>query len=86
MNPTAISIPSNTWIKVATNITIGQIYLTIHPNHYYLVDYRLTGSTAPTDQTTAVTPNSTSIQILNSESIDVYVYCKNNVGGAVVSI
>jgi hypothetical protein len=70
-DPTTISLTADTWTKVATDVTHGQVWV-VTQNTKYVHTYRLTGGAAPTDLTDAVVL-SIMAEIGASVGIDVYV-------------
>ena len=82
-NPVIIACPKNTWTKVATNITAGQIHDKASRAEYFQT-IRDTGDPAPlnTDLTEAVAifNEDKSILIASSIAIDVYIHCQGDDG------
>lgn len=81
MNPEFIAIPADSWTKVATAVTTGQIWKA-QSTAAYLQTYRLTGETAPTDRSEGMKlfSNSDSEIIDSSDPIDVYVFAIGEAG------
>ena len=73
-NPVIVSCPADIWTKVATNVTSGNLHK-VYKTSRYLQTYRVTGGTAPTDETEGVPcfAESDSEVIQSSGGIDVYV-------------
>ena len=82
-DPVKVLTPKAQWTKIATAITVGQVYLHELTPDYYLIDYRATGEAAPSDFETAVKPEGIRTEIINGFPIDVYFYC-NEIGGEVI--
>ena len=77
-NPVFISLPEGDWIKVAENVTFGQVHKFDLPGHY-IHTYRITGEPPPSDEK-GVRMASPSIKISSSEPIDVYFKCVDQDG------
>ena len=74
-NPVIISLDADTWTKVASNVTGGQVKkLDTRPN-LYLETYRTSGDPAPTDLSEGVPcfVGRYSEEISASAGIDVYI-------------
>jgi len=85
-DPVIVDItPVSTWVKVATNITNGQIWI-VDGNAEYLQTYRMTGNPAPVDNTDAQPINTPSIGISASAGVDVYVKAIRVVGKVRVDV
>ena len=78
-NPAIVSCPKNTWTKVATNVTAGQVKVQ-DQSALYFETYRLTGNSAPTGITELSGLHGKTITIAASAAIDVYIYCQRNDG------
>ncbi len=83
-NPVAVSCTVNTWVKVGTAIKTGFVWIKNYQAKYE-VDYRETGSAAPTDRATSVPMPQPGYMINHPTAIDVYVYTEDNDGLVVVS-
>ena len=86
-NPTIVNCAADTWVKVATNVTNGQIHVK-DTSPRYLSTYRVTGDPAPTDDADSVqlfasTPYS---YISSTVAIDVYVKAIGEAGKVRVDI
>ncbi len=81
-NPTAIACPQDTWKKVATNITIGQIKKISSKPAKYLETYRQTGQNAPTSRLAGIPIflQNNYESVSSSSAIDVYVMAVGNNG------
>jgi hypothetical protein len=71
------NITPNTWTKIASNVTSAIINIQSGEFNNFYVDYRLTGQSAPTNQTYAVQLISLSTTITNTSAIDIYIYFNN---------
>lgn len=70
--------PENTWVKVATDVTIGQVWV-VDYSVQYLQTYRDTGAAAPTLRSDGV--DLEEVAWINSTlGIDVYVMALNGDG------
>jgi hypothetical protein len=81
-NPAIIDItPKDTWVKVATAVTYGEVWV-INNDPHYIHTYKLTGQAAPdnvTDRPKAVNLE-INASIASAEEIDVYVMATGAVG------
>jgi len=76
-NPALITCTKNTWTKVATNVTTGQIHKKSEAPQEYLSTYRMTGGAAPTNKEEGVTifvGGNITEAISAIAGIDVYIY------------
>lgn len=74
-NPIFVNVtPHNTWVKVATNVTTGQVSRRPTAGRYFHM-YKVTGAGAPTLLTDGIEFDDDSIQIDSPSGIDVYVHC-----------
>lgn len=86
-NPVIVPCPKGEWTKVATNIYGGVIR-----NKGFLAEYyqthRDTGDPKPIDLTDAVKvfKKCSSVQIISSDLIDVYLWCKKFAGSVRVDL
>lgn len=71
-NPIIVACAADTWVKVATGITSGNIHIRDTKPNRYLQTYRLTTQAAPTDDADAI-PFDPSVLIATSASSDIYV-------------
>lgn len=74
-NPLPVDCPVDTWTKVATNVTSGQVNKLNKKPNLYLQTYRMTGNPAPTDQGEGVPifVESGDNIISSAAGIDVYI-------------
>lgn len=86
-NPAITAIPANTWVKVATDVTTGQVWRR-EKTVTYAHTYRLTGQAAPTDLTDAVVAfdGCDNMPISASAGIDVYIYAYDEAGSVRVDV
>ena len=75
-SPVIHNIPADTWVKVAENVTAGQVWKISSDPNVYLQTYRATGEAAPSNTIDSVNLflESISEQISATDPIDVYVY------------
>jgi len=74
-DPVVTSITAvDTWQKVATNVTAGQVHIMNPHEQLYYHTYRMTAEDAPTDTAEGVVFEDNSITISASAGIDVYIY------------
>lgn len=79
-DPAIVAItPADTWVKVLTNVTLGQIWIRDNSSEY-LQTYRMTGNPAPTNIADAMPINTPSIGVSASAGIDVYIRCIRKTG------
>lgn len=86
-NPVFVDCPVNTWTKVATNVTSGNVHRKdITPS--YLQSYVMTGDPAPTTIVEGVVAfeNSSTEPISAASAIDVYIYSFGAVGRVRVDV
>ena len=84
-DPVFVDCIKNTWQKVATNVTVGQIHkVSVSPN-VYRQTYRDTGGAAPTLESDGVLvfAKSDSEQISSDAPIDVYIWAYGDNDGRV---
>ena len=80
-DPSLIVITKDTWQKVATNVTTGQIHIKNTSPDSYFQTYRITGNPAPTVSDEGVYMPWGKLQTISSAAgIDVYIYCKGKDG------
>lgn len=88
-NPLKVPCPANVWTKVATGVTSGTVVKLDSTPAKYLQTYRLTGETAPSDDTDAgilFEFDKNSAEIGHNVSIDVYVKAVTAAGAVRVDI
>lgn len=74
-NPIFINVtPHNTWVKVATNVTTGQVSSRTTVGIYSHM-YKVTGAAAPTLSTDGINFDAVTIDINSPSGIDVYIQC-----------
>jgi len=78
-NPVIIDIPIDAWLKVATNVTKGQIHI-IETTSQYLHTYRITTDPAPNGVGDGIRMSRGAIEIKSDSLIDVYIYCQEKDG------
>jgi len=85
-DPVFTNVPVDTWVKVATNVTTGQIHILEPTNDNWFQTVRDTGNAAPTiapgpnQETPEVKLKFQSTKIDSSVAIDVYVSVKGSAG------
>jgi hypothetical protein len=89
-DPLGIAVTANTWTKIATNVTVGKVWLLSGKPQRYYVTYRDTGGTAPTGLPAAEDAigfdtideegSYPSMPISAGSGIDVYIYPTVNNG------
>lgn len=87
-DPTRVTCTANTWKKVASNVTSGQVgKLNKRPN-LYLQTYRMSGNAAPTSGTEGIPVfvNSDSEEISAAAGIDIYIMAVGNDGEVRVDV
>ena len=75
-NPVIIECPAGVWTLVALNTTAGRIKMASTAPNVYLETYRMTGGTAPTDQSEGVPAfpdDGVTAEISAAAPIDVYI-------------
>lgn len=78
-NPVMVVCTKDTWVKVATAVTTGMVRKKIM-TPTYLHTYRMTGGSAPSDQTDAAKFLGDEIPISASAAIDVYIKAVGKAG------
>jgi hypothetical protein len=75
-NPVFVNCPANTWMRVASNVTTGQVWKSDKSPNLYLQTYRMTGNAAPVNQSEGVPCFHSNVfeEISSSAEIDVYIY------------
>ena len=86
-NPLFVDCPADTWTKVATAVTTGQLWKAQSITEY-LQTYRLTGEAAPTERSEGMKlfSKSDSDKIDSSAPIDAYVYAVGSAGRVRVDV
>lgn len=84
-DPVLVDCPEGAFTKVATDVTVGEIYQMIRDEGPYLYSYRETGEAAPTDKSEAVPiflgENNIVLEIWErSAGIDIYIWCDSTPG------
>ena len=74
-DPVAVTCTKDTWVKVASSVTNGQIHK-LDYKAFYLRQYVDAGNPAPTNLTLAVRFDDDSLGISGASAMDVYIYCK----------
>ena len=88
-NPTVKTILANTWVKVATNVNVGNIKKMSRKPKKYLSTYRVTGGSAPTELSNGdpiFVGFGNNQEVIEGSAIDVYVYAIGRNGKVRVSI
>lgn len=84
-NPVVVICIKDEWVKVATNVTEGVIWILGSAPFKYVQSYRNTGSAPPIDVSEGATLDNGSV--IHSElGIDVYVYAVSSDGRVRVDI
>jgi len=79
-NPVSFDIPVDTWVKVATAVKTGAVYV-IETGAIYYSTYRITGGTAPTvlaDEGTRL--RLPAAKISGKDPLDIYIYAQRQAG------
>jgi len=84
-DPAIVACPQDTWTKVATAVTSGNVWIK-NTSGLYSQTYRLTGEAAPTDSTENVLMEMPGDCIRATEAIDVYIYCEKVAGSVRVDV
>lgn len=79
-DPTEVAVAADAWVKVATNVTAGQISILYPTNDDWYWTQRGTGEAAPTTEDPFVKFNFQNLIIDSSVAIDVYAYVKTTAG------
>jgi len=87
-NPVSVTCTADTWVKVATNVTSGNIGKQSNLPDKYVRTYKLTGEAAPTDDDEAgpIFTCCDSATIGHSVAIDVYIKAIGAAGAVVVEL
>jgi len=82
----AVALPNkNTWVKVASNYTLGWIEIKEQTKQDYFYTAVATSGAAPTDESTAIKISDAIMYLNHTVAIDVYMLCRNDNGSVVVS-
>lgn len=79
-NPVIVNVPADTWHKVATNVTLGQVQILGPVDKQWYFTYRDTGDPAPTTEEPEVKLDFQNTPIENLVAIDVYLYHRETAG------
>jgi hypothetical protein len=85
-NPAVVACTKDTWVKVATNVTAGQVHKLSSAPNQYLHTYRMTTEAAPTTLAEAVVMQTVSLPISAAAGIDVYIYAQGAAGSVRVDV
>jgi len=85
-NPAIVACTKDTWVKVATNVTAGQVHKLSSAPSQYSHTYRATGEAAPTTRAEAVVMSAVSLPISAAAAIDVYIYAHGAAGSVRVDV
>lgn len=85
-DPVIVACAADTWVKVATNVTTGFVWIMKSGPNVYVQTYRDTGEAAPTDDTDAVKMPPPGMPISASAGIDVYIKARNVAGSVRVDL
>jgi hypothetical protein len=85
-NPNLVSCPADTWTKVATNVTTGNIWIADKSPNKYLQTYVLTGQAAPAGTAIGIAIVGDGMPIANTVGIDVYIYPIGELGKVRVDV
>lgn len=85
-NPNLVACPVDTWTKVATNVTNGNVWISDSSPGKYLQTFVLTGQAAPTGTGIGIAIRGDVIPIANTVGIDVYIYCIGAAGEVRVDV
>lgn len=87
-DPAIISCPADSWTKIATNVTTGNVHRILKGPGSYLQTYRDTGNPAPTDLSDAVPifESGSQVPISNISGIDIYIYPVGKAGSVRVDL
>lgn len=79
-NPLVVDLPKNTWKKVATAVTFGEIHILETKPEKYLATHRETGDPPPNDIEEGFKIQGLSVPIKSSNKIDVYIMPRSDDG------
>lgn len=87
-NPIIVACSADTWTKVATNVTTGQVHIKNTRPVVYLHTYRMTGDAAPAagDSSEGVQFDGPSTPISAAAAIDVYIMPRDVAGSVRVDV
>jgi len=85
-NPAIVTCTKDTWVKVATSVTAGQVHLLSGAPSQYSQTYRATGEAAPTTLAEAVVIPGVTLPLSAAAAIDVYVYAHGAAGSVRVDV
>ena len=85
-DPVIENLTADTWTKVATNKTSGQVHILNGLPRNYIHTYRDTGGAAPTLASEGVSFKGITEEIVASTGIDVYVMALNAAGSVRVDL
>lgn len=84
-DPVIVACTADTWVKVATNVTTGFVWI-MKTGPTYMQTYRDTGEAAPGNDNDAVVMPAPGMPISASAGIDVYIKARNVVGSVRVDL
>ena len=79
-NPLSVPCAIDTWVKVATAVQYGRMWIANIKPSSYLWTYRETGGAAPTTIDDGMPVTGLEVEIDHSTAIDVYIYARNAAG------
>lgn len=80
-NPASVACATDTWTKVASAVTSGQVRIETSGPNYYLVVFRVSGDPAPVNFDGAQQMKYGKPEVISAkEQIDVYIYPKGAAG------
>lgn len=85
-DPAIVACTADTWVKVATNVTTGFVWIADSAPNVYVQTYRDTGGAAPTNDNDAVRMPSPGMPISASAGIDVYIKARKVAGSVRVDL
>lgn len=85
-DPITVACAADTWVKVATNVTVGQVTIKNNAPRLYRFTYVMTGNPAPTDDTLSHGFTSGTKPIQASAGIDVYIKAVDEDGLVIVEV
>jgi hypothetical protein len=86
VDPSVVACTVDTWVKVATNVTAGYVWILDSAPTSYLQTYRDTGGAAPTNDNDAVLFPPPGMPISASAGIDVYIKARGVAGSVRVDV
>ena len=84
-DPTVVLLTAGTWVKVATSVTQGMIWV-LKTRATYVQTYRNTGGAAPADLNDAAPLPEPGLPISSDDLIDVYVRAEGFDGACWVGV